>query len=81
MHSKTILYFLAVLTTVISFTSAAKKPITPAKKITSILLVHGAIADGSSWADVIPILEDAGYNVTAVQQPLTSIPDDIAKTK
>lgn len=47
----------------------------------NILLVHGAIADGSSWAGVIPLLEAAGHKVLAVQQPLTSIPDDIAKTK
>ncbi|KAI9237744.1 MAG: Alpha/Beta hydrolase protein, partial [Podila humilis] len=47
----------------------------------NILLVHGALADGSSWSDVIPLLMAAGYNVTAVQQPLTSLPDDIAKTK
>lgn len=47
----------------------------------NILLVHGAIADGSSWSDVIPILQADGHNVTAVQQPLTSLPDDIAKTK
>lgn len=47
----------------------------------NILLVHGAIADGSSWAGVIPLLLAAGLKVLAVQQPLTSIPDDIAKTK
>ncbi|KAF8952665.1 hypothetical protein BGZ52_004666 [Haplosporangium bisporale] len=47
----------------------------------NILLVHGAIADGSSWAEVIPHLEAAGHNVLAVQQPLTSLPEDIAKVK
>ncbi|KAF9310133.1 hypothetical protein BG003_008885 [Podila horticola] len=47
----------------------------------NILLVHGALADGSSWSGVIPMLQAAGYNVTAVQQPLSSLPDDIAKTK
>ncbi|KAG0231695.1 hypothetical protein BGW42_008710 [Actinomortierella wolfii] len=46
----------------------------------SIVLVHGAIADGSSWSDVITLLQAKGYtNVWAVQQPLSSIPDDIAK--
>ncbi|KAG0055415.1 hypothetical protein BGZ83_008689 [Gryganskiella cystojenkinii] len=82
MHFKNILHFLLVLLAiVISSTDAAKKPTTPSKKIANILLVHGAIADGSSWGDVIPILQAAGYNVTAVQQPLSSLPDDIAKTK
>jgi pimeloyl-ACP methyl ester carboxylesterase len=46
-----------------------------------ILLVHGAFADGSSWANVIPTLQAAGHNVTAVQQPLTSLPDDIRTVK
>src|SRR5260370_27394572 len=47
----------------------------------SILLVHGAFADGSSWSKVIPILERDGYNVTAVPIPLTALADDIATTK
>ncbi len=47
----------------------------------SIVLVHGAFADGSGWQRVIPFLERDGYTVTAVQNPLTSLPDDIATTK
>jgi len=47
----------------------------------TIVLVHGAFADGSSWAKVIPILGDDGYMVIAVQNPLTSLADDIATTK
>ncbi|KAF9080956.1 hypothetical protein BGX23_001466 [Mortierella sp. AD031] len=47
----------------------------------NIVLVHGAIADGSSWSKVISKLQEKGYTVTAVQQPLSSIDDDIAKTK
>lgn len=41
-----------------------------------ILLVHGAFADGSSWSKVIPHLQDAGYNVTATQNPMTDLPAD-----
>src|SRR2546421_11729707 len=52
----------------------------PAAKPT-IVLVHGAFADGSSWSKVIPILERDGYTVIAVQNPLTSLPDDVATTK
>ncbi|MEV5174315.1 alpha/beta hydrolase [Streptomyces flaveolus] len=44
------------------------------------MLVHGAYADGSSWAKVIPLLQAAGMNVTAVQNPLTSLADDVAAT-
>jgi pimeloyl-ACP methyl ester carboxylesterase len=47
----------------------------------NIVLVHGAWADGTGWQHVIPLLEDDGYIVTAVQNPLTSFADDIATTK
>lgn len=47
----------------------------------TIVLVHGAFADGSSWQKVIPILQGDGYTVIAVQNPLTSLPDDVATTK
>ena len=47
----------------------------------SIVLVHGAFADGSSWAKVIPLLQRDGYEVTAVQMPLTAYADDVATTK
>ncbi|HXY54309.1 MAG TPA: alpha/beta hydrolase [Nitrospirota bacterium] len=53
----------------------------PAQPIKNIVLVHGAFADGSSWAKVIRILQDKGYNVTAVQNPLTSLADDVAATQ
>lgn len=39
----------------------------------NVVLVHGAYADGSSWGEVIPILQSAGMSVTAVQNPLTSL--------
>lgn len=47
----------------------------------TIVLVHGAFGDGSSWAKVIPILQNDGYSVIAVQNPLTSLSDDVATTK
>ena len=51
------------------------------KGVRNVVLVHGAWADGSSWAKVIPLLEKAGLNAVAVQNPLTSLDDDIAATK
>ena len=45
------------------------------------MLVHGAFADGSSWNNVIPILEAKGFVVTAVQNALKSLADDVATTK
>jgi pimeloyl-ACP methyl ester carboxylesterase len=47
----------------------------------SIVLVHGAFSDGSSWKKVIPMLEDEGFTVTAVQNPLRSLAEDVATTK
>ncbi|MDH6182112.1 pimeloyl-ACP methyl ester carboxylesterase [Microbacteriaceae bacterium SG_E_30_P1] len=49
--------------------------------VTNVVLVHGAYADGSSWADVIAILQANGLRVTAVQNPLTSLADDAAATR
>jgi pimeloyl-ACP methyl ester carboxylesterase len=46
-----------------------------------IVLVHGAFVDGSSWQAVIPLLEQRGYPVIAVQNPLSSLADDVATTK
>ncbi|WP_232541211.1 alpha/beta fold hydrolase [Spirosoma endbachense] len=43
----------------------------------TIILVHGAFADGSSWNKVIPILQKKGYQTIAVQNPLTSLNDDV----
>src|SRR6187431_121893 len=47
----------------------------------NIVLVHGTYVDGSSWSKVIPILQNAGHKVIAVQLPLHSLADDIATTK
>jgi pimeloyl-ACP methyl ester carboxylesterase len=46
----------------------------------NIVLVHGAWADGSSWSKLIPLLQAKGLHVVAVQNPLSSIADDVAST-
>jgi pimeloyl-ACP methyl ester carboxylesterase len=46
----------------------------------NILLVHGAWGDASHWRHVIPPLHEKGYRVFAVQNPLTSLADDIERT-
>jgi pimeloyl-ACP methyl ester carboxylesterase len=48
--------------------------------IRNIVLVHGAWADGSSWSKLIPLLQAKGLHVVCVQNPLTSIADDVAAT-
>ncbi len=50
-------------------------------QLKNVVLVHGAWADGSSWAKLIPRLEAEGLHVTAVQLPLTSLADDAATVK
>src|SRR5262249_30496584 len=52
----------------------------PAAKPT-IVLVHGAFADATGWQHLIPILERDGYNVIAVQNPLSSFAADVETTK
>lgn len=52
-----------------------------APAIRNIVLVHGAFADGSSWSQVISRLQRLGYHVTAVQNPLTSLADDVVATE
>ena len=49
--------------------------------VKNIVLVHGAFADGSSWSKIMPLLEAKGYHIVAVQNPLTSLADDVAATK
>jgi pimeloyl-ACP methyl ester carboxylesterase len=48
---------------------------------TSVVLVHGAFADGSSWNKVINQLQKQHTEVIAVQLPLTSLKDDVAATQ
>ena len=50
-------------------------------RVTNVVLVHGAWADGSGWEGVYQLLKDDGYNVSIVQNPLTSFADDVAATR
>jgi pimeloyl-ACP methyl ester carboxylesterase len=67
----------AIATGVATVTGPAMSQTVP----TTVVLVHGAFADGSSWNGIIPLLQAAGLNVVAVQNPLTSLADDVAATK
>src|SRR6516165_8972108 len=61
---------------------ASSLPVLAAQpKAKTAVLVHGAFADGSSWEKVIPLLEQAGLKVVAVQNPLDSLDNDVAATK
>ena len=52
-----------------------------AAKVKSVVLVHGGFVDGSGWEGVYSILKKNGYDVTVVQNPTTSLADDVAVTK
>lgn len=49
--------------------------------VKNILLVHGGFVDGSGWEDVYQILKRDGFRVTIVQNPTTSLADDVAVTR
>ena len=50
-------------------------------QVKSVVLVHGAFADGSGWKSVADILQSHGYSVRVVQQPETSFAADVAATR
>ena len=50
-------------------------------KARNVVLVHGLFADGSCWSEVIAGLQAAGLNVTAVQNPLTTLPEAVASAQ
>jgi pimeloyl-ACP methyl ester carboxylesterase len=63
----------AVASSRVSAAAAVSRP-----KARNVVLVHGLFADGSCWSEVIPRLQAAGFNVTSVQNPLTTLPDAVA---
>ena len=70
---------IGVSLSVTSFSKAPRQPVSSGKEEKpTIVLVHGAFADGSSWNKVIPLLQEKGYRTIAVQNPLTSLNDDVA---
>ena len=63
------------------FGRSRKAQAQPVVSARNVVLVHGAYADGSSWSEVIGRLQLAGLKATAVQNPLTSLADDVAATR
>src|SRR6201994_3136525 len=51
------------------------------KAVKSVVLVHGGFVDGSGWEGVYKALTKKGYKVSIVQNPTTSLADDVAATK
>jgi pimeloyl-ACP methyl ester carboxylesterase len=61
--------------------ASAKDAIPQNQSVKNVVLVHGAFADGTGWRAVYDRLTQQGYRVTIVQNPLTSLEDDVAATK
>ena len=57
------------------------RPIPDLQTVRNVVLVHGAFADGSGWRGVYEELAARGYSVTIVQNPLTSLADDVSATR
>jgi pimeloyl-ACP methyl ester carboxylesterase len=69
-----------IATFALAFTTSVIAYAAQAAEVKNIVIVHGALADGSSWRKTTDILEDRGFNVIIVQEPITSLADDIAAT-
>src|SRR5882762_1264172 len=72
-----------VVTAFIIFSSMLTRvsPVTAqAPPVKNIVIVHGAFADGSGWKGVYTALTKKGYHVTIVENPLTSLTDDVEAT-
>ena len=65
----------------VALQAVAAESIPQDQSVKNIVLVHGAFADGSGWKGVYDNLTKRGYRVTIVQNPLTSLADDVAATK
>ncbi len=74
----------AAAATIAAATAAQAQPSGPApnpQPVRNVVLVHGAFADGSGWRGVYDELTGRGYRVSIVQNPLTSLADDVAATR
>jgi pimeloyl-ACP methyl ester carboxylesterase len=64
----------------LAFASSIMPFAADAAEVKNIVIVHGALADGSGWRKASDILVRRGFRVTVVQEPITSLADDIAAT-
>ncbi len=79
MELKQLSLFLA--SNLLAMALAGIAPAASAEPARNVVLVHGAFADGSGWRGVYDELTARGYRVTIVQNPLTSLADDVAATR
>lgn len=70
-------YLVAALATELSGTPTPSN----AEEVKDIMIVHGAFSDSSRWRATSDFPTNDGYNVTLVQNPITSLDDDVAATR
>src|ERR1700749_4457521 len=71
----------AALPTIIVPTTQATAQTQSTPEVKTVLLIHGAWADGSSWSKVIPMLEAKALHCVALQIPPPSFADDVSATQ
>ncbi|MET3980286.1 pimeloyl-ACP methyl ester carboxylesterase [Mucilaginibacter sp. UYP25] len=71
---------LLLLTALIICLGVAGRVEAQGNPVKNVVIVHGALADGSGWQGVFKILTEKGYNVTVVQNPCTSLKEDVDAT-
>lgn len=83
MESSRTIIAAAIAAAAINATGNAQSPTAGAnaQPARNVVLVHGAFADGSGWRGVYDELTRRGYRTTIVQNPLTSLEDDVAATR
>ena len=69
------------VTAVLAGSAVSAQAAEPASAIKNVVLVHGGFVDGSGWSRVYQGLRKHGYKVTIVQNPTTSLADDVAATR
>jgi pimeloyl-ACP methyl ester carboxylesterase len=69
------------LLAVLSLYGKAQNTMVYSQPVRNIVLVHGAWADGSSWNSIIPLLQQKGFQITAVHLPFTNLADDAAAVR
>jgi pimeloyl-ACP methyl ester carboxylesterase len=73
-------YFMFAVIFLVTLFSAVSSKAQTNQPVKNVVLVHGAFADGSGWKKLYEILTKKGFNVTVVQNPLTSLEDDVTAT-
>lgn len=71
----------AAITLLAATIATVAAPALAAPPVKNVVLVHGAFADGSGWQDLYDRLKHRGYSVTVVQEPETSLEDDVQAVK